>query len=239
MEAVMTLPKDAVKVKSKRGLYIALGATAFVLTGGYFVFIYKDKDGKTYWKKWTGKDDVEDIPVVDEPKEASPTGTKWISEESLGANPFPLKKGMFGGRIKLLQQKFGIKPDDGKFGKDTENAVVKKFGVPTVSQAAYNSVVNPTTTAGGLNFIELKKALPSAQNTSDGIGMWITGQNKKFGFRFYAANGRFSVESSGKILKKGTYSEGGKRMKLDGDWTAYTESSALGNMKKIVEDIEG
>lgn len=228
----MTLPKDAVKIKSKRGLYIGLGATALALTGGYFVFIYKDKNGKTLWKKWTGKADEEKpIEKVDEPTDAPPVGVKWVAESS---NPFPLKKGMYGGYTKNLQKALGLN-DDGKFGSGTEAKVKAKWGKITVDRDDYNSVVNPTASGGGSNFQTLLKEFKGhGTNDKDGVRFPAQGANKNYIFKFWT-NGRMGVTPKDvQKWKMGTYIEGGKKIYMDGGYT-YSKGGAILNMVDIVK----
>src|SRR3972149_3647280 len=85
-----------------------------VLVGGAIVvFVVKDKNRLTLWQKWTSKiGDAGDkeIEDIEKPIEVPPVGTsKWVEEST---NPFPLKKGMFGGYTKNLQIALGI-PADG------------------------------------------------------------------------------------------------------------------------------
>lgn len=74
-------------------------------------------------------------------KAATPPATgsgTWIAES------FPLRKGMKGASVQALQQKLGVSPD-GAFGANTETALVKKFGVATVSQTLFRSITQPVT----------------------------------------------------------------------------------------------
>ncbi len=66
--------------------------------------------------------------------------SNWVTES------FPLRKGMKGASVRVLQQKLGVSAD-GAFGANTEAALVKKFGVATVSQALFRSITQPVTTS--------------------------------------------------------------------------------------------
>lgn len=70
---------------------------------------------------------------------ATASSGAWIAES------FPLRKGMKGNSVKALQQKLGVSAD-GAFGANTEAALVKKFGVATVSQALFRSITQSVAT---------------------------------------------------------------------------------------------
>jgi peptidoglycan hydrolase-like protein with peptidoglycan-binding domain len=89
-------------------------------------------------------------------KAATPAATGsgiWIAES------FPLRKGMKGTSVKALQQKLGVSPD-GAFGANTETALVKKFGVATVSQTLFRSITQPVTSTF-TNLLETILPLPA------------------------------------------------------------------------------
>lgn len=234
MEATMTLPAQPKKIK--KGTVIALAGGAVALIGGYFVFLYKDNDGNTFWQKWTAASADKPIEKVDEPTEATPAGSgtsRWIAES------FPLRKGMFGGHIKNLQRALKI-GDDGKFGTGTENAVKAKLNKTTVEKPDYDKIVNPSATGGGSNFERIKKALGSAsQNISGGIRYAGRGQNRNYTISFYT-NGRMNINdaASGLLYKKGAYYDGGKKIKLDDGFTV-TQNNAQFAIYAIIEHIEG
>lgn len=234
METVMTLPTGATpKKKIKTGAVLGIIAGAFALAGGFFVFVYKDRDGNTLWKKLTSKTDGGKLEDIAEPTEAPPTGiTKWTAES------FPLKRGMFGGQIKLLQQKIGA-GNDGKFGAGTEAKVIAKFGSPTVSRAQYDSVINPAATGGGTNFNSVKKALMGvSKNISGGIRYPAMGKNDSYLVDFYT-NGRVVFNNkSGKVIAKGAYYKGGKTIKLDDGYSADNLSDVRFATYAVIKHIE-
>lgn len=167
--------------------------------------------------------------------EPSPAGTSgWVSDST-----FPIKKGSWGPKVAALQTAIGV-GSDGKFGSDTEKNLIAKTGKAEVSNASdYDKIINPPTTAGGSNFQQLKDALKGAsQNFKDGILYVVQGQNKLYQFDFYASNGRFFVSEKGKnvALKKGTYSNGGKTMKIDGG--PQYNLSPIQNMQNIINYVE-
>lgn len=92
---------------------------------------------------WKNKQKDEEIPDVPEPIDPPPAGTSSWKEES-----FPLKKGMFGGQIKLLQAKLGLTAD-GKFGPGTEAAVKAKLGKAIVEKADYDKLFVSSTIKPG------------------------------------------------------------------------------------------
>lgn len=69
-------------------------------------------------------------------KQSTPAKTPWIAES------FPLRKGMKGASVKTLQQKLGVTAD-GAFGANTEAALVKQYGIPTVTKDKYQSILKP------------------------------------------------------------------------------------------------
>lgn len=213
MEAIGMLPPQPKKIK--KGTIIAMVSAAAALTGGFFVFVYKGKDGITLFQKWTsGGGGEEKIENIAEPVEAPPVGApKWIAES------FPLRKGMFGGQIKILQKKIGA-GSDGRFGSGTESKVMAKFGTATVSRAQYDSVVNPAATGGGSNFASVKKELSGiAKNIPGGIRYAVMGKNNSYLVDFYTNNRVMFNDKNGKAIKKGTYSKGGKVITLDDGFT--------------------
>jgi hypothetical protein len=241
MEATMTLPAEALpKKKIKTGTVVAIAGGTVVLVGGFFVFVYKDKDGNTLWQKWTNKDSssgdkaIEDVAT---PTDAPPAGVKWVAENS--SNPFPLKKGMFGGYTKNLQKALGLKAD-GKFGSGTEAKVKSKWNKTTVDRADYNSLVNPVASGGGSNFSSLIQSLGTAgKNDKDGVVVIMQGANKNYMFKFWASNGRMGVSpQQNQKWKMGTYVDGGKKIYMDGVGT-YSRSSAILNMADIVKYMDG
>lgn len=59
----------------------------------------------------------------------------WVAES------FPLRKGMKGPKIKVLQQKLGITAD-AAFGNNTEAALLSKHGISIVSQDLYKTITS-------------------------------------------------------------------------------------------------
>lgn len=157
----------------------------------------------------------------------SPT-PKWVPEKP------PYNVGMFGPKIKALQTALGISAD-GQFGQQTKAAVIAKGKVVPLSEVDYNILVNPNASGGGSNYEKLKKALGSkAIPYSDGVYVDMKGENKNYVFSFYP-DGRFffSLPKVQTTIAEGTYSDGGKSMKINGDWTAYTEDTVFKNMLLI------
>jgi len=169
-----------------------------------------------------------------------PSGVpKWIPDTT-----FPIKKGMFGSKVKAVQKALGFsaKDQDGRFGNQTEGGVFAKFGTNDVSEVQYNSLVNPVTpptNGGGDNFAKLKTALGSkAIAYSAGVYVDVVGQNKKYVFSFFPTGEFFfSLPKVQTSIAQGTYSDGGKSMKVDGDWFAYTEGNVIKNMDKITTSV--
>lgn len=222
--------------KSRIGLYIIVGlAIVLAATAVWYFFLRGgadcDPQKPGYDKKGNYTDKCKAVPPA--ANETTSTGSKWIPES------FPLKKGMWGDKIKIMQQKLNI-DDDGKFWTGTEAAVAKALGGKTeVSPEDYAKITNPATTAGAQNFQQLKDTLKGAsQNFKDGILYVVPGQNKNYQFDFYADNGRFFVSEKGKnaVLKKGTYYDGGRTMKIDNGPEYHL--SPIQNMQNIVNFIE-
>lgn len=67
----------------------------------------------------------------------SPT-PKWVPET------FPLNVGMYGPKIKALQTVLGISAD-GKFGPQTNAAIIAKGKAVPLTQAGYDDIINPPT----------------------------------------------------------------------------------------------
>lgn len=170
----------------------------------------------------------------------APTGTSGWTSDSI----FPIRKGSWGPKVKALQEKLGVGAD-GRFGPITEAALNTKFKKTQIAtQAEYDAIVNPKPATlpagGGQNFIDLKKALPSATVISpDQVSTVVTGNNATFRFDFYS-NGRVFVYKGAETgyTLRGTYSNGGKRIKADGDFFAYSGDNVQQTMKSVVTDIE-
>jgi hypothetical protein len=231
METIMTLPVQSQPKKIRTGTIAAIVSGVAALIGGYFVFLYKDKENKTLWQKWTSGDEDKRVEDIVDPSEAPPSGiSKWTAET------FPLKKGMFGGQVKNLQTALGI-GDDGKFGSGTESKVMAKFGSPSVTKAQYDSLVNPKASGGGSNFSLLTKAIGNiSKNTKDGLDATIQGANTNYVFRFYT-NGRLFIYKGSKELHRGSYSDGGKRIIIDKGRT-FSGGGASVNITDIVKWID-
>jgi len=123
------------------------------------------------WKKYGGEPKPKQVDPIPPPPATEPTpvgssSSKWIPET------FPLKKGMFGGHIKNLQEALGIGAD-GKFGSGTEGKVMDKFKKNSVTEAEYDVLVNPkvpTTTT---------TTSPSKKSIDDYMGTWVKGDPNK------------------------------------------------------------
>lgn len=81
-------------------------------------------------------------PSVPDPNKSNtpvPPGSpspKWLPEV------FPLNVGMFGTKIKALQNALGITAD-GKFGPQTQGAITSKGYLVPLDEASYNAIINP------------------------------------------------------------------------------------------------
>lgn len=74
------------------------------------------------------------VPVPHTPaRSATKVQSKWITES------FPLRKGMKGGQVAVLQKKLGVVAD-GAFGDKTEVALLQQHGISTITQAQFNSI---------------------------------------------------------------------------------------------------
>lgn len=226
MEQPISVPNK----KSYAGYIIG----GILLAGGIvFTFVLKGKDGFTLFQRLKNSIGEKPIPDVAIPVEAPPAGTSsWINES------FPLRKGMFGGQIKNLQQALGIGAD-GKFGAGTESAIKAKFNTITVTKAQYDSLVNPSAVGGGSNFQRVKNILIAhgGVNQSDGITKTLQGQNAWYKFYFYT-NGRMGVTLlNNNQWKMGRYSDGGSKIVMDSGKT-YQSGNLTSNMLAIIKDIE-
>ena len=225
---------------------IIIGALGLgILGAGIWFFFFRDKcdpNNKGYTKKgkisdkcFAGekeKDDKDTTP----PPATTGCGGKWLAD-----NTFSLKKCMRGDKIRALQTALGFTGTDvdGKFGNDTLGAVQAKFsGRSEVTQSEYNALINPPVIGGALNYENLKKALGSkAIPYSAGVYVDVKGQNKNYVFSFYPEGQfYFSLPKVQASIAQGTYADGGKSMKVNGDLFAYTEDTVFKNMARIVVD---
>lgn len=104
---------------TKKVLIIA-GLAAVVLVASYFIFFPKIKPEKS--KEEEEKEEEEEV----EEKE------KDYTPES-----FPLKKGMYGERIRRVRAVLNLSPTD-IFDAELETLLIKKYGVKTISETTYN-----------------------------------------------------------------------------------------------------
>lgn len=215
-------------------IFVSLAVIIVGLLVWYFFFRDDcDPNNDGYTKKGKLSDKCKAKDPADTNTPPPPGEPKWIKDDT-----FPLKKGMWGSKVRAVQEKLGIYVDD-KFGTDTEEAVYARFKENTVSQPNYDSLVNPVVIAGGANFTQLKANLPGETSFNGGVSFNKQGQNKNYRFDFYASNGRFIVNTFGTddAIKRGTYSNGGKKMVVDGGNTY--DGNVVDNMAKIINDIGG
>lgn len=220
--------------RNTRIIFFAIAAV--VVIGGILIYIFRCKLFPSL-SSCVEDPNKNNIPVPP----GSPT-PKWVPES------FPLNVGMFGPKIKALQKALGFQStdknapnyQDGYFGgEETKSAIIAKGKTVPLSEADYNSIVNPAASGGGSNFQQIKTALAGGStNFNGGISYLVAGQNKNYRFDFYT-NGRFFVNTinTNDALRKGTYSNGGKKMVIDGG--ATYENSVVANMTNIINEIGG
>lgn len=239
--------------KSAKKLFIALGIFILIVVILYFGF---REDGWFSGSKcdpnrngYNKKGELDPKCKVEDPKNHNatpPAGSAWTPDSS-----FPIKRGSWGPKVKALQAVFiakygkSILPKygaDGRFGEETENALKSKFNKTEIAnQAEYDAIVSPKSVVdqGGKNYDQLKANLgSSAIPYSAGVYVDVQGKNKNYVFSFWP-NGQFffALPKSQTSIAEGTYSDGGKRMKVSGDWFAYTEGNVSKNMDKITEEL--
>lgn len=217
----------------QKALWIIGGIAALLGLGAIWFFFFRGKgDCDPNNLGFTKGGKPSDKCKAQKPDAPTPSGIQWVPES------FNLKRGMWGDRIKIMQQILKIS-DDGKFWTETEDAVKAKIGKTEVTPEDYEKIVNPSTTSGGTNYALLKKELgTSATNFSGGVRTSVLGKNKRYSFDFYAGNGRFCFYETGQTacIKKGTYTNGGKKMFIDGGKT-YELGTVFLNMKAIANEL--
>lgn len=77
------------------------------------------------------------VPVT---KQVKSSTTKWIAES------FPLRKGMKGTKVAVLQMKLGVNAD-GAFGDKTEAALLRQYGTKSLSLEKFKTIVQATSTS--------------------------------------------------------------------------------------------
>lgn len=188
----------AVTRKGWIAIFVSFGLAILAI----ILYVYRDK---LFGKK------VPDPNASNTPVPLGSASPKWVEEK------FDLDLGMYGPMIAKLQKALGIS-DDGKFGNQTKTTLVGKGYTVPLKKADYDKIINPPSASGGNNFNDLKKKLEGGYtNFSGGIIYPISGQNKQYKFQFYD-NGRWSVfliNGTG-YLKKGSYTNGGNAMTVDG-----------------------
>ena len=171
-------------------------------------------------------------------------------------NGFPLSANQHNANVTAMQlalekingEKISGAPTD-YLGKNTLSALkLAGYNAP-VSQADYNNILSlkkktatVTPSGGGTNFANLKSNIGTSgvSYSANGLQAVVLGKNTKFAFAFYT-NGRVFVQKQGVAgaVAKGTYSDGGASILLDGDYLAYNRGDVRKNMNAIVEKIEG
>lgn len=129
-------------------------------------------------------------PVTEPVTDPVATAATWIAER------FPLRKGMKGTKIKALQQKLGVSAD-GAFGNNTETALLKKFGISTVSQAQYQSITaGQTNQSGASNSAAATEGFPLRKGMK---GARVKALQQKLGI---TADGAFGKNTEAALISK-------------------------------------
>jgi hypothetical protein len=135
------------------------------------------------WKKYGGEPKPKQVDPIPPPPATEPTpvgssSSKWIPET------FPLKKGMFGGQIKNLQEAIGFSGSDldGKFGSGTEAKVMEKFKKNSVTEPEYDALVNPKVPTTATTPASTKKTI------DEYMGTWVKGDPNKTYSKFMLRN---------------------------------------------------
>lgn len=176
---------------------------------------------------------------VEDPNDTNqpiPTGSptpKWVAETP------PYNIGQFGPKIKALQKALGfsVADQDGKFGPQTASAVIAKGKPVPLPESDYQAIVNPAASGGGTNFQQVKTGLGTAgQNFSGGVFGYASGPNQVYSFYFYT-NGRVFIYNPQQVEQaRGTYTNGGKTIALDGG-DSFTSNTVTLNMQKVANDL--
>lgn len=224
--------------KSRTGLIIIIIVALIIVGIVVWYFFFKDSGCDPKKNGYTLKGKYDPKCMVADPKNTNtppPNGTSsWVSDSN-----FPIKKGSWGPKVRALQEKLGV-GTDGRFGPITEGKLKEKTGKTEIAtQAEYDAIViiGPAV-QGGDNYKLLKETLgASAIPYSAGVYVNVPGQNKNYVFSFWP-DGQFffSLPKSEVSIAQGTYTEGGKKMLIDGDWFNYTEGSVTQNMKRIAKE---
>lgn len=142
---------------------------------------------------------------------AAPTTTTTVPETYVDPAPttsaatwtaesFPLRKGMKGSKVKALQQKLGVSAD-GAFGNNTETALLRTYGISTVSQAQYQTIVSglpktPTSTAAPTSGSWVAEGFPLRKGMK---GSHVKALQQKLGI---TADGAFGNNTEAALLTK-------------------------------------
>ncbi len=122
------------------------------------------------------------IPIPDialSPNTAPKKTAKKLQQAAVWqAEYFPLRKGMKGTKIAAVQQRLGLSPDGG-FGTETEQALLQRFGVITISTTLYNSITNKITT--GVS--DFKQSVQDINKGADNVNVLQLGVKGKDVYR--------------------------------------------------------
>lgn len=224
-----------------------------LLGGGIVAWVVRrnscDPNNKGYKRNGTLSDKC--AGKVQDPKQSNtppPIGSpNWVADDT-----FPLKKGMWGPKVRTLQKALGFPEGDcgtcadGKFGTNTESAVYAKFKTNDVSKPQYDTLIGGAPTApkgGGENFQNVIKSLGAGGVlTTNGQGVYtqVQGENTTYNVTFYN-NGRVSFKNnSTNKFYNGYYKEGGKEIGIDNasGGSSSEEDSVYLAMKDIISQIE-
>ncbi|MBS1773918.1 MAG: hypothetical protein JST82_13755 [Bacteroidetes bacterium] len=148
---------------------------------------------------------ADDTPATTKPVQPVVVPTQPIVATSTNSTEsFPLHKDMKGQRVQALQQKLGVTAD-GIFGNQTEAALLKQYGVTTVTASQYASIM----------LSKVKTATPVITNTTAVLKKGSSGENvyrlqKWLGFKDRAvakkgeqvADSAFGPQTEAALLKK-------------------------------------
>jgi len=133
-------------MKSKKNagkiVAISLGLIAIVV-GGFFVYkkiskSKKDKRGELDENNYTPSSPSSSSPSASSPSSSSPSSSEVGCGGAFSSTSFPLQKGSCGDKVVLLQKYLGI-DSDGKFGNDTQKALIRKQNYVVLKPVGYSA----------------------------------------------------------------------------------------------------
>ncbi len=202
MDTVITAAKAQVK-KDNTVLYVVYAAAAYF---GLQYLLKPKRAAAMVVPSPAHEVVVNDTPSTYPVPQPANIGKQVPATTAYMGESFPLRKGMRGQRIKILQQKLGITAD-GMFGSGTEAALLQQYRMRTVSEVQYRQILQvaktatPTVSTRTASTTVLKKGSKGADVFR--LQQWLGFKDKRIARRGEpVADGDFGTQTQTALLQK-------------------------------------